>query len=367
MALEIPGLMTSRSSPRKGTAELLFYFMHVFRPIRDTDLDGLVALARSTGGGLTTLPDNKEFLESRVLDSVSAFNPRVQKPGGEYYLFVIEDLGTSEIVGISGIAARVGGFEPWYSYQIVQERFVHEPLGMDKTMELLQLKKEHRGPSEVCSLFLRADCRRGVLGRLLSLSRFLFMAAFPKRFTPSVIAEMRGYSDESGKSPFWEAVGRHFFQNDYYAADVLSGLGEKGFIADLMPRHPLYVSLLPPEAREVLGRVHRDTEAALSLLRSEGFKSMGEVDIFDAGPLVQATLTDLRTVRESRCEVIRGVGWSEEPLGSEKLLLANGGLDFRSCVGSVVRHDDGTVSIDSDTGQALNVKEGETLWSSPPR
>jgi RimJ/RimL family protein N-acetyltransferase len=50
---------------------------------------------------------------------------------------------------------------------------------------------------------------------------------------------MRGYIDESGKSPFWEAVGRNFFEFDYYAADVLSGLGEKEFIADLMPRHPM--------------------------------------------------------------------------------------------------------------------------------
>src|SRR4051812_33276442 len=244
--------------------------MHVFRPIRETDLNALVELARSTGGGLTTLPANSEFLESRIHDALSAFNPRVTKPGGEYYLFVLEDSATKQIVGTAGIGARVGGFEPWYSYQIRTEHFVHAALKIDKQVQVLHLKTEHRGPSEVCSLFLRSDCRRGTSGRLLSLSRFLFMAAFRARFTNTVIAEMRGYSDQLGKSPFWEAVGRHFFEYDYYAADVLSGLGEKGFISDLMPRHPLYVPLLPPETQAILGRVHRDTEAALALLRSEG-------------------------------------------------------------------------------------------------
>ncbi len=341
--------------------------MHVFRPLCEADLEGLVQLARSTGGGLTTLPADQEFLESRIQDSMNAFNPRVRKPGGEYYLFGIEDLKTGQIVGTSGIGARVGGFEPWYSYQIVQERFVHEPLGADKTMQLLQLKKEHRGPSEVCSLFLRSDCRRGALGRLLSLSRFLFMAAFPERFTPTVIAEMRGFSNEEGKSPFWEAVGRHFFQNDYYAADVLSGLGEKGFIADLMPRHPLYVALLPPEAREVIGRVHRDTEAALSLLRSEGFDDLGEVDIFDAGPLVSASLASIRTIRSARKSKLQHVAMCNGAPASEKMMITNGRLDFRSCVSSILRHDDDTVSVDSDTASALNVQAGEPLWITPLR
>jgi arginine N-succinyltransferase len=340
---------------------------YIFRPVREADVEALVNLARSTGGGLTTLPPDREFLESKVHDSLSAFGPRVKKPGGEYYLFVIENCGSGEIVATSGISARVGGFEPWYSYQIVTEHHVHEPLGVDRSMQLLQLKKEHRGPSEVCSLFLRKDCRGGSLGRLLSLSRFLFMAAFPMRFTPTVIAEMRGFSNEEGKSPFWEAVGRHFVQKDYYAADVLSGLGEKGFISDLMPRHPLYVDLLPREAREVLGRVHRDTEAALALLRSEGFTSMGEVDIFDAGPLVHASLHEVRTVRMAFTAKIEEVTEANTPEGRPGFLLANGRLDFRACLGNPAGIDPGTVRISRTVADALDLEEGDQLWVSPLR
>lgn len=340
--------------------------MHVFRPVRETDLPGLVNLAGSTGGGLTTLPANEEFLEGRIQDSLRAFNPRVSKPGGEYYLFALEDPATGEIVGTSGIGARVGGFEPWYSYEVRREKFSHQPLKISKDIAVLHLKEDHRGPTEVCSLFLRADRRRGGTGRLLSLARFLFIATFRKRFTPTVIAEMRGYIDPTGKSPFWEAVGRHFFEHDFYAADVLSGLGEKEFIADLMPRHPLYVPLLPREAQAVIGRVHHDTEPALALLRSEGFESLGEIDIFDGGPLLHARASEIRTIRQLRAASIRSVTNGPAPAG-ELMLLANGALDFRACLGAALSQADGSVAITREIAFALDVAEGDKLWLSPLR
>src|SRR5438046_10223693 len=116
---------------------------------------------------------------------------------------------------------------------------------------------------------------------------------------------MRGYVDQTGRSPFWEAVGRHFFEFDFYRADVLCGLGEKQFIADLMPRHPIYLPLLRPEVQAVVGRVHHDTEPALALLRAEGFEPVNEVDIFDAGPLVRANVDEIRTIRQARLSTVR--------------------------------------------------------------
>src|SRR5258708_7331206 len=133
--------------------------MLVFRPIRETDLTGLVALAGSTGGGLTTLHPNEEFLADRIENSLRAFRPRVRKPGGEYYLFALEDMTAGEIIGVSGIASRVGGFDPWYGYQIRLEQFAHKPLKVTQEISVLHLKQVHRGPSEICSLFLRADRR----------------------------------------------------------------------------------------------------------------------------------------------------------------------------------------------------------------
>ncbi|HEY0947703.1 MAG TPA: arginine N-succinyltransferase [Opitutaceae bacterium] len=338
--------------------------MHVLRPIRETDLSGLVALARSIDGTLTTLPPDESFLRDRIDESLRAFSPRVKKPGGEVYLFVLEDRDTGELVGTSGIAARVGGFEPFYSYEIRTEHFEHKPLNISKDVGVLHLKQEHRGPTEIGSLYLRPDCRRGGLGRLLSLARFLFIAAYPQRFDTTVIAEMRGYIDQTGRSPFWEAVGRQFFEFDFYTADALSGLGNKAFIADLMPRHPIYIPLLPPDVQAAIGRVHHDTQPALALLQSEGFGATNEIDIFDAGPQVRAAITEIRTIRARRASRIVDV-LTSAPAGNSHL-LANDQLDFRACLGSVAPDDDG-VRLPGDCLDLLSLKLGEQVSFAPLR
>jgi arginine N-succinyltransferase len=335
--------------------------MPVFRPIRESDLPALVALARATGGGLTTLPPDEEFLADRIAESLRAFSPRVKQPGGEFYLFALQDSATGEIAGVSGIGARVGGFHPWYSYEIRREPHAHRPLGIAKEISVLHLKKDHRGPTEVCSLFLRADRRHGGAGRLLSLARFLFLGAFPRRFTDTVIAEMRGYVDAAGRAPFWEAVGRHFFDFDFYRADVLSGLGEKEFIADLMPNHPIYVPLLPAEVQATLGRTHRDTEPALALLQGEGFTPMGEIDIFDGGPLMRAEATQIRTIRQRQTLVVRQI---VAELPGPTVLLSNGLLDFRACLGAVRVEGDGVV-LDQACAAALALGVGSQVTFSP--
>lgn len=337
--------------------------MLIIRPICETDLPGLVALAKSTGGGLTTLPPDRNFLAERIDNSLRAFSPRVHQPGGEFYLFALEDTATGDLLGVSGIASRVGGFEPWYSYEIKPERLTHQPLHVDKEIPVLHLRQEHRGPSEICSLFLRADRRRGGAGRLLSLSRFLFIGAQRKRFTATVIAEMRGYIDQTGRSPFWEAVGRHFFPVDFYAADVLSGLGNKDFIADLMPRHPIYLPLLSAEVRTVVGRVHHESEPALALLLAEGFERTNEVDIFDAGPLIRAETDKVRTLRTARTARFKGP--VALPVDATTWLLANNRLDFRATLGAVLENPDGTVFLAPDTAAALKLESGDELTYAP--
>lgn len=340
--------------------------MFVLRPVRETDLPALVTLARATGGGLTTLPPDAEFLDERIHESLRAFSPRVRKPGGEYYLFVLEDSATGEVVGTSGIASRVGGYEPFYSYEIRTERYVHRPLKIEKEIATLHLKESHRGPSEACSLFLRADHRREGNGRLLSLARFLFVGAFRRRFTDTIIAELRGYIDQTGRSPFWEAVGRPFFEFDFYRADVLSGLGEKEFIADLMPDHPIYVPLLPPEVQAVIGRVHQETEPALTLLRAEGFTATKEVDIFDAGPLVRAEVAELRTVRLAQTAKLREIVPLPSADEARSHLLTNGALDFRACLGTVLPRGDG-VALAQPLAEALRLRVGDIVTFSPLR
>src|SRR5262249_36368790 len=149
-----------------------------------------------------------------------------------------------------------------------------------RKLDTLFLTNDLTGAAELCSLFLQGEYRRDNNGSLLSKSRFLFMAEFPERFNPRVIAEMRGVSDEQGRSPFWEALGRHFFKMEFSEADYLSGIGQKSFIAELMPQHPVYTAFLDDEARAVIGQVHENTKPALAMLAGEGFRYNGYVDIF---------------------------------------------------------------------------------------
>src|SRR6478672_6411603 len=181
--------------------------MFVTRPIRSTDLDPLLELAGQTGYGLTSLPRDRALLGKRIQKSLRSFEDNPDAPGGEFYLFVLEDTATGRPVGTAGISSKVGGFEPLYSYRI--ERTLHQSasLNVRKEVPALHLEMEHSGPSELCSLFLAPDFRRDGNGRLLSLCRMLFMAEHHKAFDPKVIAEIRGVVDREGRSPFWDALG----------------------------------------------------------------------------------------------------------------------------------------------------------------
>jgi len=193
----------------------------------------------------------------------------------------------------------VGLREPWYNYRVGLTVSSSPDLGIARQIPTLFLNNEMTGQSEICSLFLRHDQRHGNNGRLLSLGRLLFVAEFPHLFGDKLIAELRGSADEQGCSPFWDSLGRHFFKMDFSHADHLSGLGSKAFIAELMPKHPVYVNLLPATAREAIGSVHADTAPARAMLEQEGFRYEGYVDIFDAGPTVECARDNIDAVRRS--------------------------------------------------------------------
>jgi arginine N-succinyltransferase len=270
----------------------------------------------------------------------------------------MEDLSTGKVVGTCGVVSKVGGFEPFYAYRI--ETTIHESkmLKVRKEVRTLHLVAEHNGPSEIGSLFLAPEYRGGGNGRLLSMSRFLFMAEFKKFFDPVVIAEMRGVIDEQGHSPFWDAIGRHFFEIDLPTADYLS-IKNKRFIADLMPKHPIYIPLLPPAAQEVVGKVHEQTKPALHVLLSEGFELNGMVDIFEAGPCVSCSLRKIRAVRESRkARVLQIV---HETLEAPACIISNTRRDFRACAGPLKVNDDGGATINQVTSLKLKVKVGDTV------
>ena len=320
--------------------------MVIVRPVHMEDLEDLVSLANKETFGLTSLPKDAQLLKSRILESLYSFQKPVEKPGGELYIFVMEDLDTGRVIGTSCIVSKVGGFQPFYTYRIAVSLHESKSLGIRKEVPTLHLVREHSGPAEIGGLLLAPEYRRHGNGRLLSLFRFLFMAEFRRRFEPVVIAEMRGILDGEGNSAFWEAVGRHFFDMDYPSADLLSAMDKK-FIADLMPTSPIYIPLLPRSAQDVIGKVHRQTEPALKLLRSEGFQFFDMVDIFEGGPVIRCRINDIRIVRESRKATVLSISHQDPERPSH--LISVPGEEFRSCTG--------TVSMDRKTGARVTIPE----------
>lgn len=281
--------------------------MLVIRPILEADYPALMQIAHDSGIGFTSLPINEGILRSRIKHSVSSFELDIDKPGSESYLLVMEDTETGEVVGTSGIEASVGLEDAFYSYRL--DKVVHssKELKLHKTVKTLTLCNHYTESAEICTLFLKNKARGGNNGRVLSRFRFLFLAEFMDRFSKTVIAEMRGVSTVDGDSPFWEWLQEHFFGLDFETVDYLTGIGNKSFIAEMMPRHPIYVNLLSQRAQDVIGKVHEKTLPALKLLQREGFVNKGYFDIFDAGPTVECELTNITSVKNSlRLRVVIG-------------------------------------------------------------
>ncbi len=184
------------------------------------------------------------------------------------------------------------------------------------------------------------------------------MAAHPKRFSESVIAEMRGVMSDSGECPFWEAIGRHFFQMDFPQADSLSTINKR-FIEDLMPRHPIYTNLLPESARSILGQVHPQTVPALTMLREEGFQIDDLIDIFDGGPVVRCLRDQIGAVKRTKVARVKQI---VPQLEGEPLILASSSGGFRSMIGAAQHSDDGAI-ISEVVALTLHLKVGDNLRS----
>ncbi len=333
--------------------------MLVIRPIRESDFDALMLCAEESGIGFTSLPVNEELIRGRIDHSVESFARNATSPGTEGYLMVAEDTETGEIAGTTGIEAAIGLENPFYSYHISKVVHHSRRLNVHNVVEVLTFGNNYTGATEICTLFLRPEFRGGLNGRLLSKCRFLMLAQFPDKFSDIIFAEMRGVSDEDGNSPFWAWLKEHFFSIEFTLADYLTGIGQKGFIADLMPKLPIYVNLLSNEAREVIGQVHEKTRPALRLLEKEGFSCRGYVDIFDAGPTVECMRQNIDSIRRSFTARVK---IAEHGSAQDYLICNNDFQSFRATatkIGVDVERNEALIS--QEVADALLVSKGDTV------
>jgi len=326
------------------------------RPARADDLDALYEMAKLAGGGFTNLPADRPSLAARLERSAAAFAKTDDNVGDDVYILILEEAPGGRVAGTAQIMARVGEDQSFYSYRRGVLTQHSNLLGMSFRAEMLTLVTDLEGSSEVGGLFLHPRNRAGGLGLLLARSRYLFIRRHRARFGNRLIAELRGVIDEGGGSPFWDAIARRFFDMSFPDADAFNAQHGQSHLAGLMPKHPIYLAMLPEPARAVVGVPHQAGRAAMRMLEAEGFAAQGYLDIFDGGPTMSADTDRVRSIHDAAEARVVAVGE-----GGERSIVATGALaDFRACFGLVEPRETG-VAIDADAAATLGVGVGDTI------
>ena len=330
------------------------------RAARPADLEALYEMAKLTGGGFTNLPPDRTALRGKLERAEVAFSQDTETLADELFVLVLEDARTGAVRGTCQLMTQVGQRWPFYSYRLNTLTQYSQELDRTVRAELLSLVTDLEGSSEVGGLFLHPSERAGGLGLLLARSRYMFVAMHRKRFAERILAELRGIIDERGGSPFWEGVAGRFFGMGFQDADYFNAINGNQFIADLMPKHPVYIAMLSEDARGVIGVPHPTGRAAMRMLEDEGFRAEGYVDIFDGGPTMVARTDSVTSVKGAVTATIIGLSVDE----GERAILATGRLGtFRACFGARVLNGEGGIAIDSASADLLDVCEGDTVWS----
>ncbi|HET7085459.1 MAG TPA: arginine N-succinyltransferase [Rhizomicrobium sp.] len=329
------------------------------RPAAAHDLPQMIALIQSLGSGMTTMPSDATALAAKIERSERSFAG--QAKSDLQYVLVLED-DTGLLLGTSAVYPRIGDSHGFFSYKLTRLVQRSKLLERRTDLELLTLNNDYTGATEVGSLAVAPSQRGTGAGRLMARARYMLIAAFPHLFAETVIAEMRGWQDENSHSPFWDAIGARFFDLPFEEADRLSAVEGVGFIAELMPKHPIYTALLPDAARAAIGKPHRESAKAMAMLLAEDFRYDGHVDVFDGGPQLNIARDKIRTVKDSHPARIGKTG--PERLAAP-LLLTNAMLEHFRVVETEGRVEDGVAILNDQTQRALGVQAGDMVRVAP--
>lgn len=270
---------------------------YLLRPAALADLPSLELLAEASAIGISSLVPDRALLRDKLERSLKSFAADDDVSGEEHYLFVLEDRAQGgALVGTSGIAASAGFHDRFYSYRNEYVVQVSPELEARNRIHTLHLCHDLTGVTLLTGFHIDPAHAAGVAPQLLSRGRLLFIAQFPERFADRIASEHPGLADDSGRCPFWDAVGRRFFDMDYPAAEQLASGPQRTLIAELLPQSPIYVPLLPEEAQWSLGQLHPVAELPFQILLDEGLDADTYLNLFDGGPTMEGRLPLLRSV-----------------------------------------------------------------------
>ena len=327
----------------------------IVRPVALKDRDSLLKISANLGPGLTNIPRTKAIWQQKIESSVLAF--KTAKRGENNFFFVLEDVVSQTITGFCAIFTGIGNSRPNYHYrcsyishysQEFDKRFRHKTISFCSDLE---------GCNELASLYLDSKVRGTGTGKLLSLSRMLLMAQHPDLFDTITFADIRGHFDEKDQSPFWELFMSKFFDLEYNMADMHSANNFQFFV-DLMPKYPIYVNLLPEQAKGSIGKHNSKAEGAVRNLLRNGFRKSDYIDIFDGGPNYICETENITTIR--KCQSLP-VSKIVHNLSTKPRLLANSSITNFAAISAAVAIEDDSAIITASTAKALDIEIQNTI------
>lgn len=295
----------------------------------------------------------------RISVSCDSFAGRIREQRQRRFVFVLEDTDTGGVIGMSSIRSCVSRpGQPLTFLQVRKRQHYSEDLQTGHVHMTLQVAEDETEASQLTGLVLSPPYRghREKLGSFLSLVRFHFIGLQRAWFADALVAKLTPPRTSNRWDSFWEQLGRRFVNLRYAEAERFSHLSRQ-FITALFPEGEIYVSLLPPEARNLIGKVGREEEPALAILTKLGFAQTGRIDPFDGGPILQANVADIPFIGRTRTATL-GDPAREHPLYG--LVSISGGGRFRA-VRSRYAESNGCISIPGDTAGLLGAHVSDTV------
>jgi arginine N-succinyltransferase len=335
-----------------------------------TDEDQLLEVAHHLN--TVNLPADREGIRGILDLSARSFSGAVRDPRRREYVFVLVDLEAARIVGTSMVIGQLGRRDAPYIYvDVFEEERYSATLDKHFRHVVLKIGYSYGGPTEIGGLIVSPESRKKPerLGLLISYVRFLYIAMHREWFQSELLAELLPPLEPDGTSHLWNALGRKFTEMTYAEADRLSKKN-KEFIKGLFPEGPVYASLLPQDAQDVIGKVGAQTRGVEKMLRRIGFRYAWRVDPFDGGPHFTAPSDEVTLVRNSRqATVTRVLPASAAPDSPRRrALLAvepNEAPFFRSVPAPVAYEGADGVAFGQDAAEHLGVREGDAVWVLP--
>jgi arginine N-succinyltransferase len=272
--------------------------MFVIRQAMPDDLSTLLKLAKMVH--FLNLPADRDLIAAKIARSRRSFAGQEANEREREFMFVLEDADTGSVVGTCCAIGRVGwpGW-PHVFLQVRRREHWSSDLQQGITHVTVEFGTEESGFSEVGGLILAPGYRghKERLGSLLSLVRFHFLGMHRAHFQDRILAELMGPLTPDSQTLFWEFFGRRFINLSYKEADAFCQ-HSKEFMVSLLPKEEIYASTLPPEARNLIGKVGEETVPAKVLLERQGFKATDHVDPFDGGPYLAAQRDEIAAMLE---------------------------------------------------------------------